>query len=149
MSDWSLSLFEQSNSLHLPHSCPFHCIITNLAGGSICLYWEHEAAFVHLTVTFAAGRGREGDKMYSQKGRDSCLNKLQIHLAPHCCFKGAVWMGHWNLSSKDENCKNSSGNFFSSFFFIFLSHFSPLGCGKGKALAISLLCILGVTHSAI
>ena len=93
MSDWSLSLFEQSNSLHLPHSCPFHCIITNLAGGSICLYWEHEAAFVHLTVTFAAGRGREGDKMYSQKGRDSCLNKLQIHLAPHCCFKGAVWMG--------------------------------------------------------
>ena len=103
MSDWSLSLFEQSNSLHLPHSCPFHCIITNLAGGSICLYWEHEAAFVHLTVTFAAGRGREGDKMYSQKGRDSCLNKLQIHLAPHCCFR-EVWMGHWNLSSREENC---------------------------------------------
>ena len=43
--------------------------------------------------TFGCDICGEGDKMDSQKGRDSCLNKLQIHLAPHCCFKGAVWMG--------------------------------------------------------
>ena len=66
------------------HSHPFHCIWTNWPT-FVCT--RIVAAFVHLAVTFA------GDKMDSQKGRDSCLNKLQIHLAPHCCFKGAVWMG--------------------------------------------------------
>ena len=87
--------------------------------------------------------------MYSQKGRDSCLNKLQIHLAPHCCFKGGL---NGTLKFVLERGK------LAKYFCFFLSpkkithifsYFSSLGWGKGKALAISLLCILWVTHSAI
>ena len=52
---------------------------------NICLYSDRCGI-----RTFGCDICGEGDKMDSQKGRDSCLNKLQIHLAPHCCFKGAV-----------------------------------------------------------